>query len=81
MPKYLMLYVISSAIEVYSIRDLPGVWMLSNFFILLLLQFLSNSHDNLCTNMQKTVEPVFGTLILKFLVNFLKFYIWTSSLQ
>ena len=50
-------------------------------FKLLLLQFFSNSHDTWHTRSMcqyaKSAEEIFEILILKFLVYFFKFYIWT----
>jgi len=51
-----------------------SVWMPSNFFRSLLLQFFPTftklrRHD-LCANTQKTVEQIFETFILKFLAIF-----------
>ena len=50
---------------------------MSGFKSLLILQFLSDSHETfthvLCANTHKTVEHIFKILILKFLSNFLNF--------
>ena len=68
-----------AATGAYSIGDLLCVWMSSTFFSNC---YSSNSFCriltklgtyNLCSNMHKTVEQVFESLILKFLANFKNF--------
>jgi len=58
---------------------------MSGFKSLLILQFLSDSHETfthvLCANTHKTVEHIFKILILKFLSNFLNFAFGQSLAQ